>query len=384
MLKNEGHVLPLRGVQDVTLFGGLADTANIGDHGSSSTQPPYVTTMLQGLKAAFGAPFRVQFEEGSDHARAAAAATFCDVAIVVVGYTFRDEGEYLDPGGDGPWTDHFPKTPEPEDEAVARRIAEMTAALGSHMKGIGGDRTTLTLHAEDEALIQAVAAANPRTVVAIMSGSTVIMEAWRDKVAGILLLGYPGQEGGHAFADVLLGHVNPSGNLPFVVPKRAEDLPFFDKDATTITYDLWHGYRKLERDNAAPAFPFGFGLSYTTFNLSDLRLAQDTIATDGSVMATVDITNTCEVAGEEVVQLYVSARNSTVERAPKELKAFTKVALAPGETRTVRLAVPAPSLAYYDEKDGWIVEPRDYEVFLGRHSLDPEALRARFAIRRTG
>ena len=166
----------------------------------------------------------------------------------------------------------------------------------------------------------------------------------------------------------------------YVVPKRAEDLPFFDKDATKITYDLWHGYRKLERHHATPAFPFGFGLSYTTFRLSDLRLAQDRIATDGSVMATVDITNTGDIAGEEVVQLYVSARSSKVERAPKELKAFTKVALAPGEMRTIRLALPAASLAYYDEKSGWIVESGDYEVIVGRHSLDDEALRARFAI----
>ena len=97
-------------------------------------------------------------------------------------------------------------------------------------------------------------------------------------------------------------------------------------------------------------------------------------------MATAEITNTGDVAGEEVVQLYVSARSSKVERAPKELKAFTKVALAPGETRTVRLAVPAASLAYYDEKNGWIVESGDYEVIVGRHSLDDEALRARFAI----
>ena len=381
LLKNEGNVLPLRGVQDVTVFGRLADTPNIGDHGSSTTQPPYVVTPLQGLKAALGAPFRVQYEEGSDLARAAAAARFCDVAIIVVGYTWRDEGEYLSPGGDGPWTAHFPKKPfTPEDEPAARKMAELMAALKSPHAGVGGDRTSLTLHPEDEQLILAVAGANPRTVVAIMAGSAVITESWRDKVAAILLLGYPGQEGGHAFADVLLGHVSPSGKLPFTMPRRADDLPFFDKDATKITYDLWHGYRKLERDNATPAFPFGFGLSYTTFTLSDLRLAQDTIATDGSVVATADITNTGDVAGEEVVQLYVSARSSKVERAPKELKAFTKVALAPGETRTVRLAVPAASLAYYDEKNGWIVESGDYEVIVGRHSLDDEALRARFAI----
>jgi beta-glucosidase len=302
------------------------------------------------------------------------------VAVVVVGYTFRDEGEYLDPGGEGPWTDHFPKQPSPEDEPAARKLAAMSAALGSHMAGLGGDRTSLTLHAEDEALIQAVAEGNPRTVVAIMSGGAVITEAWRGKVAAILMLGYPGQEGGHAFADVLLGHVNPSGKLPFVLPRSADDLPYFDKDATEITYDLWHGYRKLERDGIEPAFPFGFGLSYTTFELSNLRLASDTIGSDGAVAVRVDITNTGDVTGEEVVQLYVGARSSSVERAPKELKAFSKIQLAPGQSRSLHLAVPAADLAYYDETTGWIVEPGDYEVIVGRHSLDEDAQRADFRI----
>jgi beta-glucosidase len=207
------------------------------------------------------------------------------------------------------------------------------------------------------------------------------MEAWRDKVAAILWIGYPGQEGGHAFADVLLGHVNPSGKLPFVVPKSPDDLPYFDKDATEITYDLWHGYRKLERDGTEPAFPFGFGLSYATFELSNLRLAQDTIGSDGALVATVDVTNTGDVAGEEVVQLYVGARSSRVERAPKELKAFSKLEVEPGETRTVHLAVPASELAYYDEAQGWTVEPGDYELIVGRHSLDGEALRKKLVIR---
>jgi beta-glucosidase len=157
-------------------------------------------------------------------------------------------------------------------------------------------------------------------------------------------------------------------------------LPFFDKDATAIAYDLWHGYRKLEHEGNKPAFAFGFGLSYATFSLDKLQLAQDRITADGSLVATVELTNTGKTAGEEVVQLYVGARGSKVERAPKELKAFTKVSLGPGEKRTVRLAVPAADLAYHDGATGWIVEPGDYEVIVGRHSLDDEALRAAFVI----
>ena len=380
LLKNEGNLLPLKDVHDVTVFGRLADIPNLGDHGSSSTNPPYVVTPFRGFRAAMGAPFRIQYEEGSDPERAGAAAKFCDVAVVVVGYTWRDEGEFLS-GGEGPWTAHFPKKPlTPEDEPAAKKLAEMMAVLKSQHEGVGGDRTSLELLPDDVKLIEAVAAANPRTIVAIMAGSAVITESWRDKVASILMLWYPGQEGGHAFADVLLGHVNPSGKLPFIIPKRAEDLPYFDKDATKITYDLWHGYRKLDRDGKKAAFPFGFGLSYTTFSLSNLKLANEKINPDGSVVATVDITNASKMAGEEVVQLYIGARSSKVERAYKELKAFNKVSLEPGEKKTVTLAVPAGTLAYYDASKGWITEPGNYEVIVGRHADDELSLRAKFTI----
>jgi len=137
---------------------------------------------------------------------------------------------------------------------------------------------------------------------------------------------------------------------------------------------------KPERDDATPAFPFGFGLSYTTFELANMRLAQDTIGTDGAVVATVDVTNTGDRAGAEVVQLYVGARSSAVERVPKELKAFSKLELAPGETRSVHLAVPASQLAHYDGANGWTVEPGEYEVIVGRHSLDDQALHAQLVI----
>ena len=124
-------------------------------------------------------------------------------------------------------------------------------------------------------------------------------------------------------------------------PRAAEDLPFFDRDATAITYDLWHGYRKLDRDGAEPAFPFGFGLGYTTFSLGDLRLARDGARRDGDALrATVAVTNTGAAAGDDVVQLYVEAPGSAVPRAPRELKGFARVSLEPGETRDVTIEVP--------------------------------------------
>jgi beta-glucosidase len=246
----------------------------------------------------------------------------------------------------------------------------------------GGDRERLTLHLGDETLIQAIAAVNPQTIVAVMGGSGVIMEAWSELVPAILMLWYPGMEGGHALADILLGRVNPSGKLPLVIPKREEDLPFFDRNATEIEYDLWHGYRKLERDGNTPAFPFGFGLSYTRYRYANLTLEQDQLGPAETLQVSVDVSNTGARAGEEVVQLYVSAIGSAVERAPKELKAFTRVALQLGETKAVQLCVPVSRLAYYDETQAdFVVEPLEYELFVGAHSLDPQALRARFVVR---
>ena len=379
LLKNEGNLLPLTNVQRVAVIGKLADMPNTGDQGSSNTLPAYVITPLQGLRNALGEGASVVYDDGSDPARAAAAAAATDVAICVVGYTSADEGEYVAPDTMAQLATLFPP-PSPEEAPIAQALMQAPPSSEEVGFGVGGDRSLLTLHADDEALIQAVAAANAHTIVAIMAGSAVITEAWREQVAAILMLWYPGMEGGTAFTDVLLGRVNPSGKLPCTFPKHAEDLPFFDKHATAITYDLWHGYRKLERDGAQPAFPFGFGLSYTTYAYGNLQLAQDRLGADDTLEARIDVTNTGKVAGEEVVQLYIAAQGSKLERAPKELKAFARVALAPGETHTVRLAVPVSDLAYYDASAGWSVEPIAYEVIIARHALDSQAHRARFTI----
>ncbi len=268
LLKNEGNLLPLRDVTRLAVIGRLADTANTGDRGSSNTHPDEVITPLQGLREALGAD-SVAYDDGSDLERVAEAAAGADVALVVVGYTYEDEGEYIPADMLTRNPELLPK-PRGWEKLIARalkRAAAKAMAGGQSMLAPGGDRVRLTLRPEDEALILAVAAANPRTIVAIESGSAVIMEAWRESVPAILMLWYPGMEGGRALADVLLGKVNPGGKLPCVFVKDAADLPFFDKDATAITYDMWHGYRKLAHDGVAPAFPFGFGLSYTTFSL---------------------------------------------------------------------------------------------------------------------
>src|SRR5512138_486312 len=345
LLKNEGALLPLKKVEKLAVIGKLAAMPNTGDGGSSNTRPSYVVTPLQGLQEALEGKAEIVYDDGSDPAQAAQIASEADVVVLVVGYTHQDEGEYVSPDSMAELSKNFPP-PTPEEMPIAHAMMERMSATNSVDNAMppGGDRKLLTLHPDDEALIQIVVASNPRTVVAMMGGSAIITENWRGQVPSILMLWYPGMEGGHAFADILLGKVNPSGKLPCVFAARSEDLPYYDMNAKAITYDLWHGYRKLERDGAIPAFPFGFGLSYTTFELDHLRLSKTSLSVDDTLTATLDVTNSGSVAGDTVVQIYVALPTSRVERAPKELKAFQRVGLEPGETKTIQLDIPIKDL----------------------------------------
>jgi beta-glucosidase len=381
LLKNEGALLPLKGVKKLAVIGKLAAVPNTGDGGSSNTRPAYVITPLQGLQEALAGQAEIIYDDGSDPVRAAQAAREAEIAIVVAGYTSQDEGEYVSPDAMAELSKNFPP-PTPEEMPFAQALMANMGATNSVANAMppGGDRNLLTLHPKDEALIHAVAASNPRTVVAMMGGSAIITENWRGQVPAILMLWYPGMEGGHAFADILLGSVNPSGKLPCVFAARSEDLPYYDMNAKAITYDLWHGYRKLERDRTAPAFPFGYGLSYTAFEFNNLRLSDASLGAGDTLTATLDVTNCGPVAGDTVAQVYVAVPNSRVERAPKELKKFRRIGLKPGETKTVQLEIPVKDLAYYDEQSGWTVEPTGYTLIVGQHSLDDRALRAEFTI----
>ena len=182
-----------------------------------------------------------------------------------------------------------------------------------------------------------VAAANPHTVVVMIAGSAIVTEKWRGRVPAILMAWYPGMEGGHALADILLGKVNPSGKLPCVFAQSAQQLPFFDKRAKSIEYGYFHGQRLLDKNGEEPAFAFGFGLSYTTFRYQNLRIEEERLSPSDTVRVAVDVSNTGDRAGEEIVQLYVGYPESRVERPLRELKAFVRVALAPGETQRVQI-----------------------------------------------
>lgn len=236
----------------------------------------------------------------------------------------------------------------------------------------GKDRDDLVLPNEQNLLIQKVAEVNKNVVVVLQTGSPVEMDKWIDNVKGVVETWFPGTEGGNAIADVLIGNYNPSGKLPVTFPKKWKDCSAFDsyKKYEARTYyadDIYVGYRHFDKYNIEPLFPFGFGLSYTTFSYSDIKVNQD----GDNYTATFELKNTGSVKGEETVQLYVSAVNSKIDRPVKELKAFKKILLEPGESKTVELIIDKNSFAYFDEQsDSWKIEAGKYKILVGSSSRD--------------
>jgi beta-glucosidase len=264
-----------------------------------------VVTALDGLRAAGERwVINVAHDPGHDLDAARLAATGADVAVVVAGYTHEDEGE-----------------------KVPRR---------------GGDRRSLTLRPEDESLIRTVAAANPRTVVVLIGGSAVVTESWREQVGAVVAAWYPGMEGGHALARVLFGQVNPGGRLPSTWPRGAEQLPPFPRGARAVRYGPLHGYRLMEATGRSPAFPFGFGLSYTTFEHGRLVARQ---SVDGTVRLTVPVVNTGTREGDEVVQVYLDEPLGSEPRPLRTLRAFRRVTVAPGAMTNVEFLLDPALLA---------------------------------------
>lgn len=349
LLKNDGMALPIdrKSVKKVAVIGELAALPNIGDRGSSRVSPPYVITPVQGIRDKAGNSIEVIYDNGHDLDFARRKAAEADAVIVVAGFTYKEEGEYL--------------------SAVTR---------------IGGDRVGLGLPSEQVEMITAVAAQTDRCVVVLEGGSAVTMEPWKDEVEAIIMAWYPGMEGGNAIAEILFGDANPGGRLPLTFPKSVDQLPFFDKKAKSIDYGYYHGYRHFDREGLEPEYAFGFGLSYTTFGYSDLKLSAKEIGRDGSLSVRATVTNTGDAAGEEVAQLYVGFNGSAVQRPVKELKGFARVSLEPQETVTVSMEVAAEDLAYYDISAGaWVVEEIEYEVLIGGSSRDDDlVLRDSFKI----
>ncbi|ABM07524.1 beta-glucosidase family protein [Paenarthrobacter aurescens] len=363
MLKNEtvgaAPLLPLAPtIQHLAVIGRLAAQGNLGDHGSSRVRPPSTVSPLQGLREALPGVL-ISTTTGRDERRAAAMAAAAEMAIVVVGLDQHDEGESVVTGGVdvGVIGRTFGSGP-------LRQVLIGLAHLASRFVR-GGDRSSLNLRPSDERLIQAVVAANPRTVVVLVSGSAILTEAWRDRVPALLLAWYGGMEGGRALASVLTGSEEPGGRLPFVLPTDAAHLPFFDSAAKSVVYDAQWGQRRLDGEGHRPAYPFGFGLSYTTL---EHRLIDHTLDSSGG-NANVHVTNKGHRKGSTVVQVY--AADVSLRRPVAQLLGFRKVTLQPGAETTVRVVLDAgPTLQRDSTTRRWSPRSGVWALQASQHSPD--------------
>jgi len=352
LLKNDG-VLPFirSALRRVALAGRLAVLENTGDNGSSRVRPPYVITSFEGLKEYLGEAAVVFAGDESDPAVAAKAAASADAAVVVVGYTAADEGEFI-PGDAAPG-ETLSASPRPRRRPV-------------------GDRDHLGLAPDQVELIREVAAANPSTVVVVIAGSAVMMGEWIAGVRAVLQTFYSGMEGGRALAKLLFGEVSPGGKLPFTVPASPADLPFFDKDANTIEYGPYHGYTLADKSGREPAFAFGHGLSYARFAYRALKARR---ARDG-IEVQVSVRNIGARAADEVAQIYIGFPGRIVERPKKLLRGFRRVGLKPGETKTLLFKVSFETLKWYEARTAtWRLEPGTHIVYAGGSSRDQDLLR---------
>ena len=263
--------------------------------------------------------------------------------------------------------------------ARAADIAVLCVGRTGEWDTEGSDLETITLPGRQDELVQAVAAVNPRTIVVLQTGGPVEMP-WLDQVGAVLQAWYPGQEAGNAIADVLLGVAEPGGRLPQSFPVRWSDNPVHSQDREIypglngrVRYEegVFVGYRHYDRHGIVPLFPFGYGLGYTSFTLGDLAIDDDAFESDGRVVVCASLTNTGARRGSTVVQLYVGDEAASVPRPVKELKAFDKVALEPGESRRLRFDLGPRDFAFFEVGEGmWAVEPGAFSLFLGLSAAD--------------
>jgi beta-glucosidase len=351
LLKNAGDLLPLdpAKIHSVVVLGPNASTARTGGGGSSLVVPKYSVSPLKGIQDRAGERVQVSYAlgvsmEGEDASKdtpeareqlrheAVSAAAKTDAAIIVIG--------------------RYPKL-ESEDF----------------------DIKSLDLPAGQDELIEAVAKVNKHTIVVINAGGPVIMSKWIAEVPAIVDMWYGGQEAGNAIADVLFGDANPSGKLPVTFVKQWKDSPAYGHypgENLKVEYaeGIYVGYRYFDKQKIEPLFPFGYGLSYTKFDYSELKISPKEASSE-PVEVSLQLRNSGSRPGAEVVELYVHDGHSRVDRPVQELKGFRRVELAPGESKAVHFALDRSAMAFYSTaKKAWVTEPGEFDVLIGSSSRD--------------
>jgi beta-glucosidase len=350
LLKNANNLVPLNPskIKSIAVIGPNADRELLGGY---SGRPKFYTSLLEGIRSKVGDRVQVPYCEG------------CKITA------------------GGSWNQDLVTPSHPEDDRkqiqeavkVAQQADVVVLAIGGNeqtsreawtLKHMG-DRTRLDLIGRQQELVTAMLSTGKPVIVFLFNGSPLSIQYLNENVPVIFECWYLGQETGHAVADVLFGDFNPGGKLPITIPRSAGHLPAF------------YNYKPSARrgylfDDVSPLYPFGFGLSYTTFAFKNVRLARKKIRRDESTRVLVDVTNTGKRAGTEVVQMYVRDCVSSVTRPVRELKDFQKISMRPGETRTVTLDITPESLAFYDLHMKYVVEPGEFEIMVGSSSRDTD------------
>jgi beta-glucosidase len=343
LLKNADAFLPLKrdSIKSIAVIGPLADSVHWDWYGGT---PPHAITPLDGIRNAAGSSVKVNYALDEIGNAAVHAAQTSDVAVVVVGN---------DPTCGPDMAHDWHNSPDGGDT--------LPCTVPSDGRE-GRDRETITL--AQEQLIKQVYAVNPKTVVVLVSSFPFAINWTQSNIPAILHMAHSSQDEGTALAKVLFGDYNPGGRLVTTWPKSVDQLP------AMMDYDIRHG-RTYMYFKGEPLYPFGYGLSYTTFSFANLKASSPDVASDGTITVSVDVTNTGSRTGDEVVQLYVKHLKSRIERPIEELKGFQRVTLDPNETKTVQIPLRASTLAFWDERQGQFkVEAGPVKLMIGSSSKD--------------
>lgn len=343
LLKNENNVLPISNekYKTVAIIGEFAMSPRYQGNGSSEVKPTQLDNALEMIKKEYGKNVKIEFSQG---------------------YNLKDDND-------------FTLIEQAKKAAQKADIAIVFAGLPLHYESEGIDRKHINLPAAHNKLISEISKVNKNTVVVLTNGSAVAMP-WINDVKGVLETWLVGQAGAGAVADVLFGKINPSGKLAETFPIRLEDTPAFlnfPGEEGNVLYGerIFVGYRYYDARKIEPLFPFGFGLSYTTFNYSDLKVSSKNTTNEEGLIVTFQVKNSGKVIGKEIVQLYVSDIESTLQRPENELKKFAKIELKPGESKIVSFKLESRDFSYFDGKrDLWIAESGSFKINIGASSRD--------------
>jgi beta-glucosidase len=348
LLKNDGGIAPLDlgRLERIAVIGPNADRRMLGGY---SGRPKHCSTVLQGIRERVGDAVKVLYHEGCK--------------ITVGGSWEQDDVVASDPEED--------RRGIAEAAELAARADVVVLAIGGNeqtsreawMSNHLGDRAGLDMVGRQDALVDAIVATGKPVIAVLFNGRPLSVRNLAEKVPVIFECWYLGQEGGRAVAEVLFGDFNPGGKLPITIPRSVGHIP------------AYYNYKPAARrgylfDDVSPLYAFGFGLSYTTFDIGKPRLGKAVLRNGESTVVHVDVANTGERAGDEVVQMYIRDRVSSVTRPVKELKGFQRITLEPGEKRTVSLPITPEHLAFFNIDMEWVVEPGEFEIMVGNSSRD--------------